>query len=81
MPAPVDHHCHRVVAAEFTDDALDGLLADSDRPAAPGRPIRCCRTTRSGQPWTSAPSWSCRSDSTPASVIPASHCTAPIRPC
>ncbi|MEU4300403.1 amidohydrolase family protein [Kitasatospora aureofaciens] len=32
----VDHHCHSVVAAELTDDALAGLLTESDRPPAPG---------------------------------------------
>ncbi|MGW3073162.1 MULTISPECIES: amidohydrolase family protein [unclassified Kitasatospora] len=35
-PALVDHHCHSVVAAELTDDALAGLLTESDRPPAPG---------------------------------------------
>ncbi|WP_316526996.1 amidohydrolase family protein [Kitasatospora brasiliensis] len=32
----VDHHCHSVVAAELTDEALAGLLTESDRPPAPG---------------------------------------------
>ncbi|MFF2143258.1 amidohydrolase family protein [Kitasatospora sp. NPDC058190] len=32
----VDHHCHSVVAAELADDALAGLLTESDRPPAPG---------------------------------------------
>ncbi|MER6298791.1 amidohydrolase family protein [Kitasatospora sp. NPDC001539] len=38
MEAPelVDHHCHSVVAAELADDALAGLLTESDRPPAPG---------------------------------------------
>ncbi|MFD5464740.1 amidohydrolase family protein [Kitasatospora sp. NPDC127059] len=36
MPALVDHHCHSVVAAELADDALAGLLTESDRPPAPG---------------------------------------------
>ncbi|MGW2869593.1 amidohydrolase family protein [Kitasatospora sp. NPDC001225] len=35
-PALVDHHCHSVVAAELADDALAGLLTESDRPPAPG---------------------------------------------
>ncbi|MFD4659164.1 amidohydrolase family protein [Kitasatospora sp. NPDC058444] len=34
--ALVDHHCHSVVAAELTDEALAGLLTESDRPPAPG---------------------------------------------
>ncbi|RKT11183.1 hypothetical protein BX285_5118 [Streptomyces sp. 1114.5] len=34
--ALVDHHCHSVVAAELADDALAGLLTESDRPPAPG---------------------------------------------
>ncbi|KJS56699.1 amidohydrolase [Streptomyces rubellomurinus subsp. indigoferus] len=36
VPALVDHHCHGVVAAELADDALAGLLTESDRPPAPG---------------------------------------------
>ncbi|MGW1175452.1 amidohydrolase family protein [Kitasatospora sp. NPDC002543] len=35
-PSLVDHHCHSVVAAELTDEALAGLLTESDRPPAPG---------------------------------------------
>ncbi|MFJ9458062.1 amidohydrolase family protein [Kitasatospora sp. NPDC101447] len=35
-PALVDHHCHSVVAADLSDDALAGLLTESDRPPAPG---------------------------------------------
>ncbi|MFF2081084.1 amidohydrolase family protein [Kitasatospora sp. NPDC058162] len=35
-PTLVDHHCHSVVAAELDDDALAGLLTESDRPPAPG---------------------------------------------
>ncbi|MFJ9777356.1 amidohydrolase family protein [Kitasatospora sp. NPDC101157] len=34
--ALVDHHCHGVVATELADDALAGLLTESDRPPAPG---------------------------------------------
>lgn len=36
VPALVDHHCHSVVAADLADDALAGLLTESDRPPAPG---------------------------------------------
>ncbi|MEK2494234.1 amidohydrolase family protein [Kitasatospora purpeofusca] len=36
VPALVDHHCHSVVTAELDDDALAGLLTESDRPPAPG---------------------------------------------
>ncbi|MFE6056100.1 amidohydrolase family protein [Kitasatospora sp. NPDC056446] len=36
MPELVDHHCHSVVAGELDDDALAGLLTESDRPPAPG---------------------------------------------
>ncbi|WP_346766374.1 amidohydrolase family protein [Streptomyces sp. CB01881] len=36
VPALVDHHCHSVVAAGLSDDALTGLLTESDRPPAPG---------------------------------------------
>ncbi|MFJ9609352.1 amidohydrolase family protein [Kitasatospora sp. NPDC101176] len=36
VPPLVDHHCHSVVAAELSDDALAGLLTESDRPPAPG---------------------------------------------
>lgn len=32
----VDHHCHSVVAADLADEALAGLLTESDRPPAPG---------------------------------------------
>ncbi|MFJ8625362.1 amidohydrolase family protein [Kitasatospora sp. NPDC093550] len=32
----VDHHCHSVVAGELADEALAGLLTESDRPPAPG---------------------------------------------
>lgn len=35
-PTLVDHHCHSVVAAELDDEALAGLLTESDRPPAPG---------------------------------------------
>ncbi|WP_051710966.1 amidohydrolase family protein [Streptomyces sp. NRRL S-350] len=35
-PALIDHHCHSVVAADLADDALAGLLTESDRPPAPG---------------------------------------------
>ncbi|MFJ9696224.1 amidohydrolase family protein [Kitasatospora sp. NPDC101183] len=34
--ALVDHHCHSVVAADLAEDALAGLLTESDRPPAPG---------------------------------------------
>ncbi|WP_380280267.1 amidohydrolase family protein [Kitasatospora purpeofusca] len=36
VPALVDHHCHSVLTAELADDALAGLLTESDRPPAPG---------------------------------------------
>ncbi|MFB8060649.1 amidohydrolase, partial [Kitasatospora purpeofusca] len=36
VPALVDHHCHSVVTAELDDEALAGLLTESDRPPAPG---------------------------------------------
>ncbi|MEV7779831.1 amidohydrolase family protein [Kitasatospora sp. NPDC088351] len=36
VPALLDHHCHSVVVADLADDALAGLLTESDRPPAPG---------------------------------------------
>ncbi len=36
VPALIDHHCHSVLTADLADDALAGLLTESDRPPAPG---------------------------------------------
>ncbi|MGW4893792.1 amidohydrolase family protein [Kitasatospora sp. NPDC004240] len=60
VPALVDHHCHSVVTADLADDALAGLLTESDRPPAPGT-----------SPWDSALGLAVRRWCPPALGLPA----------